>query len=467
MVCPGTYSEQVNVNKAVTLLGAQAGVHGAAAGRPGTQLTESIVDGAPANGEQFHVTDSDVVIDGFVVQGNTSPGQLTRGIVTAAGISDAEIRNNVITNYRDGIELGSSNTTIERNWISGGAASSNGIYSDQVRSGGALTNVIIDNNRFTGNGNPATGGAAIQMPSTTAGSQSNITISNNIMDGNARALLAANLVTSTFTRNEVSNSTLSGSTDVWLFEGVSGLSVTQNKLTGLASTTGFRAMRISNIATGSPDATGVTFDCNSIEDYTAEGLLVDTGAYSGSLSAEFNWWDSATGPTIASNPGGTGEQIVDPASQVDYTPFLTAAIDTDPAGTGFQCDQTPPTVTINQASTQNDPTADSSIEFDVVFSEPVTGFTDADVSAVGRTAGATTATVSGSGANYTVAVTGMTIERHGRRIDSRRRRRRRVGQRQRRLDEHGQHRHLGDAHSAVGVDVLGRSPIPPTRRRYR
>src|SRR5215213_6716581 len=67
VVCPGTYSEQVNVNKAVILQGAQAGVHGAAAGRPGTATTESIVDGttvASGRTSAFVVTASNVTIDG-------------------------------------------------------------------------------------------------------------------------------------------------------------------------------------------------------------------------------------------------------------------------------------------------------------------------------------------------------------------------------------------------------------------
>src|SRR5688572_12041101 len=66
-----------------------------------------------------------------------------------------------------------------------------------------------------------------------------------------------------------------------------------------------------------------------------------------------------------------------------------------------------PTVTINQGSTQVDPTLTSPIIFDVVFSEPVTGFATGDVTLSG-TAGATTAIVSGSGATYTVTVSGMT-----------------------------------------------------------
>ena len=70
-------------------------------------------------------------------------------------------------------------------------------------------------------------------------------------------------------------------------------------------------------------------------------------------------------------------------------------------------DTTPPTVTINQASGQADPTSSSPINFTVVFSEPVIGFATGDVT-LGGTAGATTATVSGGPTTYNVAVSGMT-----------------------------------------------------------
>src|SRR2546422_5887665 len=45
---------------------------------------------------------------------------------------------------------------------------------------------------------------------------------------------------------------------------------------------------------------------------------------------------------------------------------------------------TAPTVTINQAAGQTDPTNASPINFTVAFSEPVTGFTSADVTIGGR-----------------------------------------------------------------------------------
>ncbi len=65
------------------------------------------------------------------------------------------------------------------------------------------------------------------------------------------------------------------------------------------------------------------------------------------------------------------------------------------------------TVTINQAADQVDPTSSSPINFTVIFSEAVSDFAIGDVILTG-TAGATTASVTGSGTTYNIAVTGMT-----------------------------------------------------------
>ena len=73
-------------------------------------------------------------------------------------------------------------------------------------------------------------------------------------------------------------------------------------------------------------------------------------------------------------------------------------------------DITPPTVTINQATGQADPTNSTTINFTAVFSEAVVGFATGDVTIAG-TAGAATATVTpvgSDGTTYNVAVTGMT-----------------------------------------------------------
>src|SRR5438309_533281 len=70
-------------------------------------------------------------------------------------------------------------------------------------------------------------------------------------------------------------------------------------------------------------------------------------------------------------------------------------------------DTTPPSVTINQAASQADPTNSSPINFTAVFSKPVSGFTGAGVAISGTAGGTKTVTVSGGPSTYTVAVSGM------------------------------------------------------------
>src|SRR5205823_5455962 len=68
----------------------------------------------------------------------------------------------------------------------------------------------------------------------------------------------------------------------------------------------------------------------------------------------------------------------------------------------------PPTVTINQAAGQADPTSTAPITFTAVFSESVSGFTGSDV-VIGGTAGGTkTVDVTGGPSAYTVAASGLT-----------------------------------------------------------
>src|SRR5262249_15296826 len=94
--------------------------------------------------------------------------------------------------------------------------------------------------------------------------------------------------------------------------------------------------------------------------------------------------------------------------------YLVRAFSTDAAGNvsvdataTFVYDTVAPTVTINQAAGQVDPTNASPINFTAVFSESVTGFDGSDLTLTG-TAGATTAVVTGGPTTYNVAVSGMT-----------------------------------------------------------
>ncbi|MGI8457341.1 MAG: Ig-like domain-containing protein [Propionibacteriaceae bacterium] len=77
------------------------------------------------------------------------------------------------------------------------------------------------------------------------------------------------------------------------------------------------------------------------------------------------------------------------------------------AATTITVDAIAPTVTVNQAADQSDPSSGPTIDFTVIFSEPVTGFAGADLT-LGGGAGATAATVTGNGATYRAVVGGMT-----------------------------------------------------------
>lgn len=66
-----------------------------------------------------------------------------------------------------------------------------------------------------------------------------------------------------------------------------------------------------------------------------------------------------------------------------------------------------PTVTIEQATTQTDPTSVQPIRFTAVFSRPVTGFSNADVIVTGVATPTVVVTDSGDHVTYTVAVSGL------------------------------------------------------------
>ena len=329
-VCPGTYNEQVVVNKALTLLGAQAGVD--ARGRSGAAGTESIVRGAGTpRTTPFNVTASNVTIDGFTVQDQTDTNNLGFGIFLTAGLAGEIVRNNIVQNNIAGLALGSDNTTIQHNVFRNnnqpGPISGTGIYTDQFQAGGTLSNVTIAANEFSGNQN-----VGVLLGSTTAASPANtVDVTQNTFTTNGNAFLAFNWVFGDFFRNTVTGSIGS---QVLLGGGVNNATLTENTISGGS----VRGIRVGDFGGGATNSL-VTARCNSITGNGGAGLEIDAaaGAFTGTLVATFNWWGSPTGPTIASNPGGTGQSIVDPGGQVAFNPFLTNGVDSDPATPGFQC----------------------------------------------------------------------------------------------------------------------------------
>ncbi len=134
--------------------------------------------------------------------------------------------------------------------------------------------------------------------------------------------------------------------------------------------------------------TGASVSSVSADSGATRTVTVNTGSGSGTVRLDLSDNDSII--NAAGIPlGGAGTQ--------NYT-----------SGEVYSIDKTAPTVTINKASGQADPTTASPINFTVTFSEAVTGFTSEDVIISGTAAGTKTVNITGSGANYNVAVSGMT-----------------------------------------------------------
>jgi CSLREA domain-containing protein len=181
---------------------------------------------------------------------------------------------------------------------------------------------------------------------------------------------------------------------------------------------------VTSVNDGSPVVAPATFP---VVENSPTGTAVGTVSASDPADAPMNTaltysiTAGNTGNAFAINPT-TGQITV--AGTVDYesTPSysLTVSVaDSDPAGalsgtatitiTVTDVDETAPTVTINQAVGQSDPTATLPITFDVQFSEVVTGFDNTDVSLAGSTANVSGASVnvSSGGTTYTVTVSGV------------------------------------------------------------
>lgn len=123
------------------------------------------------------------------------------------------------------------------------------------------------------------------------------------------------------------------------------------------------------------------------------------------------WGDNSN--STGDNPNGTGAMDVYIAKVTVANNVPNFLISTMPGTTyanqnfAIKGSNPPPTVTIDQAVGQSDPTNGSTINYTVVFSAPVSDFATGDVT-LGGTAGATTAIVTGSGITYDVAISGMT-----------------------------------------------------------
>ncbi|HEY7428899.1 MAG TPA: right-handed parallel beta-helix repeat-containing protein [Gemmataceae bacterium] len=309
IVAPGTYNEQVTINKSITLEGAQSGMDARSA-----RGQESIVNGV--NGSTaFVVAANNVVIDGFTISGNTNANVFGAGLYIQPGFSGTQITNDIIQDNIIGLFLenapGGNQAVIQHDLFQNnnqtGPSSGTAIYFDQFTAGGAVSNVLISDNTFVGNNNAG----LIASSTDTANPDTDFTITNNTFESNGGGLVLLNLGSSTIAGNTFTNS----GTAIGLYGNDTNLSITGNHLTG---GDGFGVQIAPSTFLGLSDmgpSSNVTVNNNDIHGFTQGAVDVETGGYTGTLDATKNWWGSASGPATGSITG-----------PVNFTSFLSAPV---------------------------------------------------------------------------------------------------------------------------------------------
>ena len=135
------------------------------------------------------------------------------------------------------------------------------------------------------------------------------------------------------------------------------------------------------------------------------GFALDDISITGTSIAGYSSWTSLAGNLTTTSYSRTGK----PSGTYGYrVRAYSNAVWQSFGATGETTVAIPLTVTINQAAAQADPTNGATVNFTVVFNQPITVFDSGKIIISGTTPGTKAITVTGSGTVYNVAVSGMT-----------------------------------------------------------
>jgi hypothetical protein len=275
-VAAGTYAGSTNVNKAVTIQGAQAGIDARNRSGEETVLTTS---GTASN---FNVTASSVVIDGFTLNG---PIGDSAALNLMGSFSGTTVKNNIINNSSRAAVFNTSNTTFTKNRINNTAATT---ISGFEENSNAANNVVIDSNDFyNGNNN-----ADINFIGA-AGTQSiGLVVKNNNSFDGTTLLGVTNTINAT-----VTNNTANGNFNSVIFVGgnnkgaqIDGNAIANSNAAGAA------------VVVINPFGYGVNSDIKGRNNSFAgsvNGVVVYPAGIASGQQADFsgNWWGASNGPT--------------------------------------------------------------------------------------------------------------------------------------------------------------------------
>lgn len=307
IVGAGVYSENVNVNKTLTIKGV---------GSP-------VVNAASSATSVFNVTANNVAISGLTASGATGGGQA--GIFIGAGVIGSNINNNLLTGNFDGIWLGtgSSGNTLDSNTLSSNTAQGFELYHS-------------DSNTLTNNHADSNTGYGFKMESA-----DNNTLTNNTANSNSKYGFYLSAGSSNSDNNTLTGNTANSNTEYGIrINSSTGNNLTNNtfdsnSLAGLRLKDTITSLTINNntitnspigidIASGAGDVTSWTVSQNNISGNATYGV---SNGGTGILNAENNWWGTAD-PNFAALVAGTVDfspwwvTISGPSSAVPSAPVL-------------------------------------------------------------------------------------------------------------------------------------------------
>jgi hypothetical protein len=344
-VCPGTYPESVNVDKAnLTFQGAQSGNDARPRSSNPDPATDSVVNppesGNPAaSAPAFNVNANGVTIDGFAVTGSTGVAGIALSASTPTG---AHIIDNLVRGNTIGLSLAGTNNVVSNNAIVdnnvGGPASGSGIYGDTT-----ISSSTISNNAFRDNDN-----SGVILPDTTV--KTGVTIDgNSVVNGHDNNGATGFYLQNVRGSSTVQNNNIGPLGGAGMFvAGSQNLTIQRNNIHNV----GFSAVRLAGPGDGNDTGgfqvnselqiTGNTLANNG--DYAIKatnGAITQTQAHfnrivensqggilnesqNPELNAENNFFGCNTGPTTSN---GACNSV---SSNVDADPYLVLRVTANP-----------------------------------------------------------------------------------------------------------------------------------------
>ena len=355
-VAAGSYAENVNLAKRVNLLGAQNGVdaRGRVTGVP-SPAVESIIGPAAAGLALLDLNTgcAQSVIDGFVFSGGGGAGTVGAIRSSSGPIDGVQLLNNHLAGFSDAaiwFNRGGIDITLFRNVMDGSGMTAgsqivflNGpqtfaglqLVCNWIQNGGSRAGLFVDGTR---NWNPSVNRAPLILQNLFANSTNSVginmgsrsfdsgviamnTFTNNGFDGLQGGPKDSLIVSNFFVDNKRWGLALTSFGNLTVGRGATNNIVTCNTFIGNGFGTGSQTNNNGAILFSSAqpanNAASHQFSYNHISGNSTGVVFTGTET----LNMENNWWGSATGPTHASNPGGTGNIVF--GSTIDFVPFLT------------------------------------------------------------------------------------------------------------------------------------------------